>query len=108
MVGKKYGKKADIWAVGVLMYYLMTTFYPFEGENDEEIAKKIVDYNFDREVIKLKSDYSDQAKDLIFKLLTEDPLQRFTAHDAINHVWFEDLRQEIVELGEQSMSLEMF
>lgn len=54
------------------MYYLMTTFYPFEGDNDEEISKKIVNYNFDREVIKLKSDYSDDAKDLIFKLLIED------------------------------------
>ena len=72
VIGKRYGKKADIWAVGVMMYYLMTTFYPFEGDNDEEISKKIVNYNFDREVIKLKSDYSDDTKDLIFKLLIED------------------------------------
>lgn len=33
--------KADIWALGVVLYKLLTNRYPFEGKNDEQLYSRI-------------------------------------------------------------------
>jgi serine/threonine protein kinase len=41
------GEQADVWALGVLSYVILTGNFPFKGATDEELYRKInkADYN---------------------------------------------------------------
>ena len=36
-----YGKPADIWALGILLFKMLTGNFPFKGRNDRELFRKI-------------------------------------------------------------------
>jgi serine/threonine protein kinase len=36
------GEPADVWALGVLLYVMLTGIFPFKGQTDKELYKKIV------------------------------------------------------------------
>ena len=59
---------------------------PFEGDNDEEIYDKIrkCNINFLDEEWDI---ISNDAKDLIKKLLIKDPNKRYSAKEALAHPW---------------------
>ena len=86
---KKYNEKCDLWSIGVIMYILLSGKPPFNGFNEEEIYKKILNGSYD-----LKSEpwdkISKEAKDLIYKLLLKDTEKRINAEDALKHKWFID------------------
>ena len=80
-------KESDIWAVGVLFYNLLSGKQPFAGDTyaevENNVKNKIIKFNhveFDL--------VSDDAKDLILKLLEKNPAQRINAQDALDHDWF--------------------
>ena len=87
VIKRKYNEKCDLWSIGVIMYILLIGKPPFDGETDKEIIKKVEKGDFN------KTDYpfntlSNNAKDLIDKLMTYDPKKRISAEDALQHPWF--------------------
>ena len=44
IVSKKeyHGESADIWAVGVVMYVILTGVYPFKCKDEKGLFKKII------------------------------------------------------------------
>lgn len=60
---------------------------PFDGMNYEEVKKKIIvgDLKFADAVW---DNISDEAKDLIRRMMTYDPESRITAVEALAHPWF--------------------
>jgi serine/threonine protein kinase len=40
-----YSEKCDMWSLGVLIYFLLTRNYPFEGNNDNETLRIIIRTN---------------------------------------------------------------
>ena len=89
VIKKKYDEKCDLWSCGVLMYVLLSRKPPFGGDYDEEIIKNIQEGKYDLNCHPFET-LSENAKDLIRKLLTKDINQRISAHDALNHPWFKD------------------
>jgi len=79
-----YGSAIDMWAVGVLLYILLSGRLPFSGDEDEELFKNILEAK-----IVWKSPQFDNvsadAKDLIMKLIVLDPQERYTALQALTH-----------------------
>lgn len=45
--GKPYSPQVDIWAVGVILYTMLTGFMPFGGEDMKELFKSIIEQELD-------------------------------------------------------------
>ena len=92
VIANNYNESCDIWSCGVLMYCMLSGNFPFRGEDEEEITRKIISgkYEFDIENF---NGVSDEAKDLISKCLKYDINKRIKIHDALNHRFFDDLKE---------------
>jgi len=85
----KYDHQADMWSLGVIMYVILCGYPPFHGDTDEEVLQKVRSGQFTF----VKSDWkgvSEDAQKLIRNLLKMNPIDRFTAQQALNDVWIKD------------------
>jgi len=82
----KYDLSADMWSLGVMMYIILVGYPPFNGDTDQEIMAQVRRGNviFDEDDWK---HISVDAQVLIRKLLKMNPFERYTAEQAVNHVW---------------------
>ena len=82
-----YDQKCDIWSCGVIMYRLLCGKYPFSGDSEEEITKKILfgKFNFNN---KYFENVSESAKDLITKCLIRNKNKRISVKEALKHEFF--------------------
>ncbi|KAH8043427.1 serine/threonine kinase [Aureococcus anophagefferens] len=85
--GAKYGTEVDMWSCGVIVYILLGGYPPFHDDNHAILYRKIkaADYTFEPQYW---DQVSDDAKDLIKKMLVVDPDKRLTADQALRHPWF--------------------
>ncbi|CAG8500556.1 2040_t:CDS:2 [Paraglomus occultum] len=76
-------KRADVWSLGATMYTSFVGRYPFDD-------KRTAGDDLKREVQfpEKFNNYSEDAKDLIAKLMIPDPTKRITIDDALNHPFF--------------------
>lgn len=73
-LGKPYDHKADVWAVGVILYELITLKKPFESETINGVLQQIVKASFEP----LPQETSSDLKMLVVALLNKDYLKRPT------------------------------
>lgn len=118
MTSGSYGMEIDEWAVGCILFEVLTRQPLFPGENEldqlakihsllgtpsDELMKKFIgnpnrelDYHFKfkpaQDLEKLLPNKSMATVDLLKKLLTYDPSKRMKAVDALNHQAFAFLR----------------
>lgn len=83
---RNYGPEADIFSAGVMLYILLSGVPPFWAENEQAIFDEIL-----RGHIDFSSDpwpsISSSAKELVKKMLRQDPKERLTAVEVLNHPW---------------------
>jgi len=85
ITGKLYaGPEVDVWSCGVILYALLCGKLPFDEETIPTLFKKIKECSYT-----IPAHVSDQARDLIQKILVVDPLKRATIKDIRNHPWFQ-------------------
>ena len=76
---KPYDSKCDIWALGVLLYELMTFQMPFNA-----VSLPLLSIKIKRGVYKPPSStYSKELRDLLKSLLTQDPDKRPSINDIL-------------------------
>ena len=80
-------KELDEWACGVLMYYLLSGKFPFDGKTEDEIFNNIETQKLYLDIPELKN-ISVDCKDLISKLLERDVTKRLSANKALEHNFF--------------------
>ena len=82
-----YNKEIDIWSLGIILFYMLTGHFPFEGINEEIIAKKIVyqSLEFNSEEWETRS---HKVKNLIEKCLEKKPSNRININEFLKHSWF--------------------
>ena len=116
-----YGKAVDIWAVGMIMYELLTKGgHPELGDNiHEKVDMSIEDYielitNIDSSYKiagKLIKNFSKLSKNLIRNLWNPKPYRRYNAQRALKHPWitrnendqiplnvYEELQQNMLDM----------
>ncbi|KAJ8761777.1 hypothetical protein K2173_004588 [Erythroxylum novogranatense] len=75
---RSYGKEIDIWSAGIILYILLCGLPPFWAENEKGIFDAVLKGDIDFESEPWPS-ISESAKDLITKMLTQDPKLRITS-----------------------------
>ncbi|KAF2071533.1 hypothetical protein CYY_007158 [Polysphondylium violaceum] len=87
-----YGKTCDAWSLGAILYIILSGTPPFDDDTDEEMLstpklfQQIVSGSY-RFPERNWASISKLALDLVVKLLTVDPNQRYTIAQALNHPW---------------------
>ncbi|KAJ1255113.1 hypothetical protein BS78_08G065300 [Paspalum vaginatum] len=86
---RNYGQEIDIWSAGVILYILLCGVPPFWAETDEGIAQAIIRSNIDFEREPWPK-VSENAKDLVRKMLDPSPYSRLTAQQVLEHPWIQN------------------
>lgn len=78
-----HGKPVDVWAIGVITYFLLCGYTPFDRDTSAEEMDAILkcDYSFEPEEYWV--DVSQEARDFITKCLQIDVAKRMTADDCL-------------------------
>ncbi|XP_064639314.1 peripheral plasma membrane protein CASK-like isoform X2 [Lineus longissimus] len=83
-----YGKPVDVWGCGVMLFILLSGTLPFCGTKDrlfDAISEGRYYMN------PRQWDYiSDDAKDLVHRMLEKDPDRRITVEEALQHKWVKE------------------
>lgn len=83
-----YGLEVDVWAAGVILYIMLCGFPPFRSPNRKQTELFDLIEKCDYEFLEpYWEDVSEDAKDLISKILVADRSTRLTAKQVFNHPW---------------------
>jgi len=90
VLSQSYGKKCDVWSLGVITYILLDGRPPFSGRDDKATYKLIKAgiYHFPKD---RWHHISEQAKDFVASLLKVDVSKRLDAAAAMAHPWLADV-----------------
>jgi len=99
-----YTEKCDEWSAGIIMYILLTGHPPFNGRSDREILFKIKTAELVTEG-KYFSRVSEEAKDLLRKLVLRNVDKRLSAQEALEHPWLQKYKQETLPPNEELVNV---
>lgn len=81
------GFAADVWSLGVLLYAMLQGTVPFKASNISDLHKLILKGDFE---FPYEENLSEEAKDLIRKMIVLDPSKRIQVPDILNHAWLKE------------------
>eukprot|EP00571_Detonula_confervacea_P007545 CAMPEP_0172318108 /NCGR_PEP_ID=MMETSP1058-20130122/33867_1 /TAXON_ID=83371 /ORGANISM="Detonula confervacea, Strain CCMP 353" /LENGTH=732 /DNA_ID=CAMNT_0013032843 /DNA_START=242 /DNA_END=2440 /DNA_ORIENTATION=+ len=90
-----YDESADMWSVGVIIFFLLVGYLPFHHKEQSELFKviRLGKYRFDS---KYWGGISEEAMQLIMRLLDVDPSTRCTATQALQSDWIKSMRESLL------------
>jgi 5'-AMP-activated protein kinase catalytic alpha subunit len=82
--GRKCSKATDIWSLGVMLFALVTGFFPFEDDTPQMTITNIMyrDTSYPPEI-------TGELEDLMDRMLEKDPEKRIRVEEIGNHKWME-------------------
>jgi len=86
---KNHNHTLDIWSLGILLYELVHGRSPYTGINPREISDKIM-----RGQIRYKPGLSNEYKDLVNKILVNEPTERIPLIKVFDHPWVKNFEKK--------------
>ncbi|KAI4088166.1 MAG: hypothetical protein LQ344_006258 [Seirophora lacunosa] len=80
-----HGKPVDVWAIGVITYFLLCGYTPFDRDSNLEEMQAILVADYSFTPLEYWRGVSLPARDFIKRCLTIDPHARMTSHQALSH-----------------------
>ncbi|KAG1351972.1 hypothetical protein G6F62_002832 [Rhizopus arrhizus] len=77
------GSASDIWSCGIILYALLSGHLPFDDDNIRQLLNKVKMGKY-----KIPDHVSNEARDLIQKILVINPSKRLTMKEVQSHPWF--------------------
>ena len=77
------GFKSDIWCCGIILYGMLCGYLPFDGDNNQEIFKQIVQCNPEYPPF-----LGNDSIDLISKILNPEPSRRININQIKKHPFY--------------------
>ncbi|XP_026085139.1 serine/threonine-protein kinase Nek9 [Carassius auratus] len=93
--GVKYNFKSDIWAMGCVLFELLTLTRTFDATNPLNLCVKIVQGNWTMEIN--SEDYTPDLIKLVYECLDQDPEKRPTAEQILEQPVISLVRAELEE-----------
>jgi len=94
-----YGRPVDIWAMGVILYILLSGIHPFQIADEDLMLDNIQNSKWDW-VGPNWSKISADAKDLVRNMIAKDPVQRLTINQCLTHKWMTSDFSNVADLGD--------
>lgn len=107
LIGCGYDTAVDYWSIGVILYVLLCGYPPFYEESNEKLFELIKSGKLDFTGPQWEK-ISDEAKDLIKKLLDIDPNKRYKADQICKHPWITGEKALTKDLSEVTEKLREF
>ena len=83
-----YDEMSDIWAIGILLFMMLTGRVPYKQTETNRLVRLIKKGAFEmNEVENPELNLSTDVKNLVYSLLKVDPKHRLSAKEALNHPW---------------------
>lgn len=82
--------------MGVITYFLLCGYTPFDRDTQEEEARAIMRGDYKFEPAAYWANVSETARDFVKKCLTLDPNRRPTAEQLLKHKWLADITPHFV------------
>jgi serine/threonine-protein kinase len=80
--GKQLDARSDIFSTGVVLYELLTGQRPFDGDSDLETLDRVRACEYDP-ISVLRPDLPDQLDDILARVITRDPADRYPSIDRL-------------------------
>ncbi len=84
------GFAVDIWSAGVALFAMLCGTVPFKSKNMHDLHKLIMKGKFN-----FKESLTEEAKDLLQRMLECDPRKRITIEEILDHPWMRDAVESI-------------
>ncbi|KAL0071189.1 Calcium/calmodulin-dependent protein kinase type I [Marasmius tenuissimus] len=91
-----HGKPVDVWAMGVITYFLLAGYTPFDRDSQQAEMEAIIAGDYKFEPHEYWANVTDTAREFIRECLTIDPASRPTAEEALKHKWLADTEPHFV------------
>ncbi|KAJ1866802.1 hypothetical protein LPJ78_001537 [Coemansia sp. RSA 989] len=87
------GDKVDIWALGVILYYMLCGDAPFAGKTNEDVVEQI-----SNKEISLPLYLTEEAVDIVKQMLSRDPRDRIEIDELLDHPWLAIDCEEAIDI----------
>ena len=84
------GFGVDMWSAGVALYAMLYGTVPFKATTIKELHKLIL-----KGKIELKDDISEDARDLLRKLLERNSRKRINTFEVLQHSWMQNINNKV-------------